>query len=293
MGLGEFEVEQDVMEGVKLDGKIAYEDVRVVLTEAANRVAFNANNLYFPHGSQLINVQSLDTFHAQTINRAATSYPCSFVLSVNDSKLIDKKQLIEHVTANDFTVSDSVNSAVSNSHPLNHELRIETLGDSVDFLLAFPVPNGGFTQSASEVPLLIESLLKKSFPSVQCSVTSDTSLVTLHFTFSPDVKVEEIRDELRRVIESIKAIPNSVKDEDLIRAQERAKFTQALALDSRSTRLLLNSQHFALTGKLLSSNSSMDLNQFKAALKECLQESQPVLIGRGNYKKLPYYQQLF
>lgn len=294
MGLEEFEIEAEVVERVKFDGRLAQKDPRVVLTEAANRLAYQSNNLYFPQGSSLITKQSLDTFHAQTIARSQSHQPCSFILSVNDSKLIDRKELVDQIAACGIAViKDNVVSDTGNQFNGGRELRIETQGQAVDFLLAFHIPSGGFIQSQSQAPLLIESLLKKLFPSAKASVTSDTSILTINFSFDPSQSAGEIKDALKRAVEQIRAVPDLVKDEELVWAQERARFNQALALDSRDTRLLLNSHHFALTGSLNTTTNILDLSQFRASLKACLQGAKPVFIGRGNYKKLTFYNEMF
>ena len=301
LGLKEFDVENVIKPGVVLDGQLAYEqDSRLSLIEAANRTAFRRNNLYFPqNGSASITPESLDTFHQQTIERAGNKKGYSLLLSVNDYKVIERSELIDSINNIGIPIMEEVvkNTITETTFNFNEgkEFRIE-LNDSNfnEFLLNFPIKFGGFIQKNYQTSSIFDSLLKKRFPSAFVSVTSDTSLMSIYFKFSFDQSASDIKKQLEESIKELRSLPDLVKDEDFTWAKERSKFNQSLSIDSRQNRLLTFSHHFALTGKLpeISSHEDFSNEELRALLKESIQGTKPVLISKGNYKKLPYYNEL-
>lgn len=299
LGLNEFEVENVIKPAVVLDGQLAYEqDPRLSLIEAANRTAFRQNNLYFPsNGSGSITPESLDAFHQQTIERAGSGRGYSLLLSVNDSKVIEKPELLEVLKSTGIPVTEATGS-VENSAVFNQgkEFRIElNESNSTEFLLNFPVNFGGFLQKNSSATLILESLLKKRFPSLFVSVASDTSLLSIYYKFAADQSGDEIKKQLKELIKELRSLPDLVKDEDITWAIERSRFNQSLSIDSRQNRLLTFAHHFAFTGRLPEKDNfaAVGNEEIRALLKESLQGTQPVLVSKGNYKKLPYYSELF
>lgn len=291
----EFEVENTIKPAVQLDGQLARENSRLILLEAARRAAFKSNNLYFSTAESLtpINSESLSTFHQQTLERASQQY--SLLLSVNDSKLISMKDLSDTVSSCGIPIQSTpgitsnqlINS--SESRGINLESNYSKFNE---FMLAFPVPEGGFNQKNSEMTLILESLLKRTFPSTEASVTSDTSLITIYFKFDSKMPAAEIKSKMQEVVKELTAFPQKVKDEDITRAQERAKFNQALAIDSRDNRLLLFAHRFAFTGNVQNRFVPVKAEELRESLKQIL-GSKPILVGRGNYKKLINYSELF
>lgn len=298
----EFEVEKTVKPAVLLDGQLARQNSRVILLEAARRAAFKSNNLYFSSLKSLtpVNSEALKTFHHETLERASIkNQQYSLLLSVNDRKLIDLKEFSEVVSSCDIKINST--AGVESNKLIN---TLESRGINLEsdysewneFLLAFPIPEGGFNQNNSEVTSILESLLKRVFPSTEATVTSDTSLLSLYFKFDSLLPAQEIKGKLQTIIKELSEFPQKIKDEDITWAKERSKFNQALALDSRDNRLLLFAHRFAFTGRLLPSTISASPAAKPEELKEILKslmKSGPIVIGRGNYKKLFNYNELF
>lgn len=308
LGLNEFDVESVIKPAVVLDGQLAYEqDSRLSLIEAANRTAFRRNNLYFPSSSftNLITPESLDIFHQQTGQRASNKQEYSLLLSVNDSKVIERSQLLDLINNAGIPITEEGVKKMEDSNNASSffnegkEFRIESNeSNSNEFLLNFPIKFGGFIQKNSQVSSIFESLLKKRFPSAFVSVTSDTSLLSVYFKFQADLSAGEIKNQLKGSFKELRSLPDSVKDEDLTWAKERSKFNQSLSIDSRQNRLLTFAHNFAFTGKLPELNGSTGTadvgnEELRSFLKESIQESKPILVCKGNYKKLPYYNELF
>lgn len=296
----EFDLENLVKPAVQLDGQIASEDSRVLLLEAARRAAFRANNLYFPDRSDLAMVtgENLNQFHLETLERSANNGQFSFLLSVNDAKLINSEQLSSLIKSCGI---ETAAAASSSSNPLNSavfnegkSVRIE-LNDAKcnEFMFAFNIPSGGFSQKDHMLTFIIESLLKKKFPSAMASVTADTSLLTLHFKFDAKESSSKIRGKLEEIVKELRSIPETLKEEELTWAQERAKFNRSLAIETRDTRLLTFAHHLAFSAPLPTNLTSLDNAQVRNVIKKVFQGSKPVLVGRGNYKKIPQYEELF
>lgn len=295
----DFEVETVVKPAVQLDGQLATLDSRVILLEAARRAAFKSNNLYFSSMKSLTPVrsESLKTFHQQTLERALVkNQQYSLLLSVNDTKLIDLKEFSETVSSCDIQINSkpgaSSNQLINSSEPRGINLESD-YSEWNEFLLAFPVPEGGFNQKNSEITLILESLLKRAFPSTEASVTSDSALLSIYFKFDSLLSAQEIKTKMQTIIGELAAFPQKVKDEDVTWAKERSRFNKALAIDSRDNRLLLFAHRFAFTGDWEAPASSRKTaEEFKEILTS-LMESKPIVIGRGNYKKLFNYSELF
>lgn len=300
LGLKEYDVEDVIKPAVVLDGQLAYEqDPRLALIEAANRTAFRRNNLYFPCStmSATITPESLDTFHEQTAQRALKQQEYSLLLSVNDSKVIERSELLDVISNAGIPILEgSIKKSDNENFFFNEgkEIRIESNNsNSTEFLLNFPIRFGGFAQKYSHVSSIFESLLKKRFPTASVSVTSDTSLLSIYFKFQADQSASEIKNQLKESVKELRSLPDSVKDEDLTWAKERSKFNQSLSIDSRQNRILTFAHHFAFTGKLPESTRDISNEELRGMLKESIQGSKPVLVSKGNYKKMPYYNELF
>lgn len=298
LGLQEFDIESVIKPALSLDGQLAYEkDSRLSLIEAANRVAFRRNNLYFPSPVE-ISPESLETFHQQTLERSTNGLGYSFLLSVNDSKVIGKSEFQDVIKSTGIPLKSEISSSEESSFSFNEgkEFRIETINpnSSNDFLLTFPVKSGGFNQNNSIISSIFDALLQKHFPTGFVSVTSDTALIGIHKSFPCDQSASEIKVKLQELIKEITALPDMVKDEELTWAKERSRFNTSLAMDSRQNRLLTFAHRFALTGKLPHHDEVKISNEeLRSLLKESLKDIKPVLISKGNYKKLPFYSELF
>lgn len=300
-GVEDWDVEDRIKGAVLLDGQLGHGDSRVILLEAARRAAFKANNLYFssPNSLSPINSDSIKSFHQNTINRISEkNQQFSLLLSVNNSKLIGLNEFKD--------VLKECNFSINSETPVNDDQSIKPINQSNfinlemdhsrwnEYLLAFPIPEGGFNQKNSQLSLILESILKKSFPSTEASVTSDTSILTIYFKFDSKTSSNEIKSKMQNIVKELKDLCTSVKDENITWAHERSKFNQALANDSRSNRLLLFSHHFAFTGHLPNHpENPPSMESVKEALKNLIIEGNPILIGRGNWKKLINYKELF
>lgn len=298
LGLKEFDIESVIKPAVLLDGQLAHEqDSRLSLIEAANRVAFRRNNLYFPSPVE-ITPESLETFHQQTLERTRNGSGYSLLLSVNDSKVIGASEFQDVIKSTGMPLKTSLSSDEESSVNFNEgkEFRIETINpnSSNDFLLTFPVKLGGFNQKNSIVSSIFDALLKKHFPTCFVSITSDTALLGIHQRFPCDRSASEIKAKLQELIKAITSLPDMVKDEELTWAKERSRFNRSMAIDSRHNRLLTFAHRFAFTGKLPDQQEvNFNNEELRSLLKESLQGVKPVLISKGNYKKLPFYSELF
>ena len=293
----EFDVDNTIKPAVQLDGQLAIENSRVILLEAARRAAFKSNNLYFTTSKSLtpINSEALKTFHQHTIERAvALNQQYSLLLSVNDTKLINLKEYSEVVSSCDIPIH-SIPGVITNQSINVPEARGFNLESDYsqwnEFLIAFPVIGGGFNQKNSEMTSVLESLLKRVFPSTEASVTCDTSILSLYFKFDSHLPADEIKSKMETIVKELAAFPEKVKDEDITWAQERTRFNQALAIDSRDNRLLLFAHRFAFSGNLTKVPATK-IEEVNESLKSVLGKK-PILIGRGNYKKLIDYNELF
>ena len=123
--------------------------------------------------------------------------------------------------------------------------------------------------------------------------SSSTALLGIHKSFPCDQSVSEIRVKMQELIKALSALPDMVKDEELTWARERSRFNRSLAMDSRANRLLTFAHSFAFTAKLPNQQEFKVSNEeLRSLLKDCLQGIKPVLISKGNYKKLPFYSEL-
>ena len=304
LGLGEFDVESVVKPAVELDGLLALEDSRTVLLEAAHRAAFHSNNLYFPNLSNLITPESLDSFHKQTMERARNNQQYSLLLSVNNKELMDSNQFLDVISSCDIPIETGNNpNDPTNPNNTNNTNYYEGQGvrmeldncKSAEFLLAIPVKSGGFNQKNYFTTLILESLIKRSSPTTMATVTSDTSLLTIHFQFKDDQSAAEIKKQMELAVKEIREIPGKVKDEELEWSIGRARFNRAVSIDSRDSRLLTFAHHFAFSGSTgpTVKSETADNSALRDVLKDSLLNVKPTLISRGNYKKLVYYNELF
>ena len=246
----------------------------------------------------------------QTFERSVQGQGYSFLLSVNDIKMIDQTQLNEVIQSNEIDIINTeqekeekkgIDNDTCDANIGFHKFRegesvkLNSTGSNTEFLIGFNVPFGGFNEKDYFLTFVLESILKRTFPNTMASVTSDTSLLHLHFKFDRNVPFSEIKGKLEEAVEKLRSIPEKLKDEDLIWAQSRAKLNQALAIESRDNRLLSFAHQFAFSGQLPRTNLTtvVDNIHLRNVIKKVFQGSKPVLVGRGNYKKMIDYNDLF
>ena len=320
-GINEFDLNGEIKEKIELDGNIGISssndnsDIsssgssdcntnytnykrnhKTILLQTAHQLAFHfPNRLYFPT-SPPVTLKDLDNFHQQTLERAAATRRTnfSFIISVNDSKLLDSKEFIETVQSCDIPIvkgADEQEFSNSLEYFGGNCERIESFSGGNEFLISFPIILGGFNQQNYWNSLIFEALLKKSFPSVISSVTSNTSLLSIHLN-NCESNFSQNKNILKGVLEKLKLISERVSDEELLWAQNRAKFNHLISIDSRESRLLTFAHHFAFSGNFHFPQSVASLTELRASLNETL-NSKPTLVARGNPKKLIYYEDLF
>lgn len=218
----------------------------------------------------------------------------SFLISVNDSKLLNSNEFIETVKSCEIPIIKGVDEQEFSDSSIyfggNCE-RIESFSGGNEFLISFPINLGGFNQQNSWNSLIFEALLKKSFPSVISSVTSNTSLLSIHLN-NCESNYSQNKNILKGVFEKLKLISERVSDEELLWAQNRAKFNHSISIDSRENRLLTFAHHFAFSGNLnFPSSVDVSLKKLRASLNDTL-NSKPTLVARGNPNQLIYYEDL-
>lgn len=302
LGFGEFEVENEIKPGVLLDAQLASQNSQLNLLETARKVAFRTNGLYFSDLKNYsgLSSESLDQFHQQTLQRAREGQQFSFLLSVNNSNLIDKNTFDEVIKSCDIPLRqesgvDFINGA-EEEFKFHGGQGVMIENASAEFeqvLLAFPIHHGGFAQSNAAIPSILEALLKRSIPQNTTAIsTSDTSLLGVYYKISSSER--SAREYLEKAIMQLRSLPDKATDADLSWAIQRAQINSTLALDSREARLLAFSQRFAFTGQINNPNPSQEsVDKVRQALKDTFKSSKPIMVACGNHKKLPFYNELF
>lgn len=292
----EYDVETLIKPATYLDGAIAAQDNRVLLSDLAYKVAFRANGLYFSDNSNNLPITKdlLEKFHQNTLNR-----PKSLLISANDKSVLTPEQFNKIISENghfNATLKDHHQTSAEGTVYYGGEMRIESFEEENEILIGLPIRFGGYLQpnfwSTRTLEALLQQTISKKYSGTEVfsTVTQESSLLNLRLRFDQSHTAKEVHTAVRSVLADLKGLPERVKEDDLLRAQTRARFNLQTALDSRQNRLLTH-----IHSPTINIPQSGSVDQLRSVLCESLNKEsiqKLTLVTKGINKKLPYLSEL-